>query len=268
MRRLALRVFLVTVVASISLLIPRSHGGAAAATTVGSRAYYLALGDSLAYGYQPSFDWTHGYADDLFAHFQPTSKMLVNLSCLGETTTTFISGGCPYWFIRKTLYSGSQLSAAMSFIANHPGQVSPVTIDIGGNDILPLVNTSTCTVASNWTTVLAAFDRNFTFILASLQHALKGSGDLASMIYYDPYQNVCARNPDILSKVELFDLHIAADSASFGARVANVFGAFGGPTTPNRNLCTDTWMCSVNDIHATTHGYSVIASAFDAALGY
>ena len=48
-----------------------------------------------------------------------------------------------------------------------------------------------------------------------------------------------------------------------------VFTAFGGATTPNPNICTYTWMCSsYNDIHATTAGYGVIASAFDGATGY
>lgn len=48
----------------------------------GSKEYYLALGDSLAFGFQPDLDFRHGYVDDLskwlVAHddeFQPVANM-------------------------------------------------------------------------------------------------------------------------------------------------------------------------------------------------
>src|SRR5947209_7781649 len=59
---------------------------------------YLALGDSLAYGFQPNDDHTHGYVDDLFTtlHSQGITDHL-NLGCPRETTSTFIAGGkCSY----------------------------------------------------------------------------------------------------------------------------------------------------------------------------
>src|SRR4051794_23184525 len=41
---------------------------ATATTSVGPRTFYLALGDSLAWGYQPNLDIVQGYAEDLYLH--------------------------------------------------------------------------------------------------------------------------------------------------------------------------------------------------------
>lgn len=240
------------------------------AATARPKAYYLALGDSLAYGYQPDGDVVQGYADDFYANLQTYgTRYLTNLACPGETTGTFIHGGCPYWWTRKTLYTGSQLDAALAFLSSHRGQVSPVTIDIGANDVLAAFDPSTCTVGANWPAVLSTFDSNFSFILGQLRSALKGQGDLVAMNYYDPYQNQCASNPEVLSLLQTFNQHIASDAAAYNVPVADVFTAFGGATTPNPNICTYTWMCSpFNDIHATDQGYAVIASTFETTVGY
>lgn len=265
-----LRLFCAATLLIVLALLPGNGHTASAATSAGPKAYYLALGDSLAFGYQPDFDWYHGYADDFFTFLQAQgTTSYTNLACPGETTHTFINGGCSYWYLRKAFYLGSQLSAALSFIHRHAGQVSPVTIDIGANDALGAINTSTCTVRSNWTAVLTTFDSNFQTILSKLQTALNGTGDLVAMNYYDPYQNQCAANPDVLAKLEIFNDHIASDAAAYDVPVADVFTAFGGDTTPNPDLCTYTWMCSLfNDIHATSTGYSVMEGAFEGATGY
>src|SRR6266550_4073627 len=65
--------------------------------------HYLALGDSLAYGLQPSTlttgDHGHGYVDD-FSAFLEIRKLVTDhqdLGCPSETTGSFISGGlCHY----------------------------------------------------------------------------------------------------------------------------------------------------------------------------
>jgi lysophospholipase L1-like esterase len=254
----------------VAVLVLAVSTPTSAATTAGLKAYYLALGDSLAYGYQPDGDIVHGYADDFYTDLQAQgTRSLTNLACPGETSGTFIHGGCPYWWSRKTLYTGSQLNAALAFLASHRGRVSPVTIDIGANDVLAAFDPSTCTVGSNWPTVLSTFDSNFSFILGQLHSALKGQGDLIAMNYYDPYQNQCASNPEVLSLLQTFNAHIASDAAADNVPVADVFTSFGGATTPNPNTCSYTWMCSVfNDIHATDQGYAVMASTFEATVGY
>jgi lysophospholipase L1-like esterase len=164
-----------TVLAALAL-VPLHR--AQAATAVGPKAYYLALGDWLAFGYQPNLDSSHGYANAFYTdlHARGTSQ-LVNIGCPGETSVTFTNGGCSYWRMRKTYYSGSQLNAAVNFISSHTGKVSPVTLDIGANDLLPEIDGCTCAIASNWSTVLSTFDTNFRPVLQQLQTALGGKGD-------------------------------------------------------------------------------------------
>jgi hypothetical protein len=85
------------------------------------------------------------------------------------------------------------------------------------------------------------------------------------MNYYDPYQNIC---PKQVSYIQKFNEHLAHDVKGFGV-ISDVFNAFGGSKTPNPNICSYTWMCSIfHDIHATNKGYRAIASAFEKSTGY
>ena len=268
-----------TAAALLLALLPVAHPATATTPTpVGPRTFYLALGNSLAWGYQPNLDIVQGYAEDLylhllrrgsFFHLPPRGTLFeINMACSGETAATFIAGGCPFARFKKYPYAGPQLAAALTFIRQHRGQVSPVTIDIGANDLLPLVNASTCAVPAQdvITQTLATFDANFSSILAQLHTALRGTGDLVTMNYYFPYQNQC---PNLLPDVELFNQHLAGDAQQNGVPVVDVFSTFGGAAVPNAKLCGYTWICSrYHDIHATTQGHAVIAAAFEATLGY
>ncbi len=279
-RRIALALALAVVVAGVTALIPPRTR--AAGTFVGVKTYYLALGDSLAFGYEPNLDWSHGYAQKWNTDLQQHgSKSFTNYGCNGETSATFINGGCPFAFALHNFYAGAQLNAAVNFLKAHPGQVSPVSLDIGANDLLPDINSSTCAISSTWATDLANLDARLTgTILPKLAAALTvngaRSGDLVMMNYYDPFQNQCASNPQVLANLQTLNQHIAQDAAQFSVPVADVFTAFGGTTTPNPNICSYTWMCaSQHDIHATGgqsgepgNGYGVIAGAFESLSGY
>ena len=239
---------------------------------VGPKPYYLALGDSLAYGYQPDLDLANGYTIDLFRDLETRGALTVaNMGCPGESSTTFVNGGCPASLVRKYPYHGTQLNAALSYLALHRGQVSPVTLDIGANDVLPDISAITCMPnISKFYADLAILDTNLSqVILPRLYSALlvngNVTGDLALMNYYDPYQNMC---PATLPYLQELNQHLAADVAGYGS-VVDVFSAFGGPTIPDTNLCSYTWICSsFRDVHSRTLGYSVIAHAFEARLGY
>jgi lysophospholipase L1-like esterase len=275
-RKFALSAFSLTLALVVSLFLTPSVVHAAhpsASSLVGPKSYYLALGDSLAFGYQPNLDFSHSYPAQWYSSnlSKHQVKSYTNYGCNGETSATFVNGGCPYSYLLHTYYSGSQLNAAVKFIQAHPGAVSPVSLDIGANDLLPDINSSTCAVSSTWATDLANLDSRLTgTILPQLTAALTvngaRTGDLVMMNYYDPYQNIC---PTSLSYVQTLNQHLASDAAQFGVPVSDVFTAFGGATTPNANICTDTWMCSSSkNIHATTTGYGVIANTFGATTGY
>jgi len=231
----------------------------------GLKQHYLALGDSLAFGYQPNGDFNHGYVDYLFQKLhQEGVKDHLNLGCPGETSSTLINGG-----ICKAY--PSQLIAALAYLQANAGKVSPVTLDIGANDMLNQNNFNPITCAVNksgfWTS-LKTLDANLTgTILPELKGALtvKGrvTGEIVMMNYYDPLQNIC---PNSVPYSQIINRHLANDVQGFGS-IVNVFRAFGGPKSPNPNICTLTWMCSAyHDIHANNKGYSVIADTFADAI--
>jgi lysophospholipase L1-like esterase len=265
LRRLVL-VFSLVLLSTMASVALSSH--AHAQRFVGPKPYFLALGNSLAFGYQPDLNWDEGYNDEFFSNLKAHgSQHQINMGCPGETSSTFINGGCPFAPLKKYIYFTPQLQAAVSFINSHAGQVSPVTLDIGANDLLPDINNSNCTVSSTWASDLAKVKTNLNTILSQLQNALHGTGDLLLMNYYDPYQNQC---PNSVSYVQQLNSTIASAAASYGASVANVFAAFGGATVPDPNTCNYTWICNFlfHDIHATTQGYLVIANTFESTYGY
>ncbi|MDQ2885986.1 MAG: hypothetical protein M3Y39_07845 [Chloroflexota bacterium] len=250
--------------------IPVALASPHSSSLVGPKKYSLALGDSLAFGYQPDLDFNHGYAHDFYENLQmqgTTSQ--ANMGCPNETSITFVNGHCKGAVLRKFPYVGAQLDAAVAYLKLLRGQVSPVTLDIGANDVLPAIDKNTCAVnASAFEADLVMLDDNLTqSILPRLHAALmvngRLTGDLAVMNYYDPYLVKC---PATLSYIELLNQHLANDVYGYGTLV-NVFAAFGGPS--GANTCAYTWICSAfKDIHPRTVGYSVIASTFENTLGY
>jgi lysophospholipase L1-like esterase len=240
---------------------------------VGPKTHYLALGDSLAFGYQPDLDFIHGYVNDFSADLRKHGlQETANLACPGETSISMMKGQCIYPYLRKFPYLGDQLDAALRYLLLHRGQVSPVTLDIGANDILPDINITTCSInVGKYKSDLATLDLNLTqAILPRLRDALTingvVTGDLVVMNYYNPYQNLC---PNTVPYLQQLNEHIAADIQGY-AILADVYSAFGGSQVPNPNICNYTWICNVvfHDIHSKTAGYSVIAGAFERATGY
>jgi len=132
----------------------------AAAFKVGNT--YLALGDSLAYGYhQKQFKeeypnvnpetFDHGYVNDFYEFLKAFNPKLtlINDGCPDETTETMIHGSgipgfCaggpygtpfPYAFLHHPYQASSQLEDALKILHANP-DVSPITLDIGANDAL------------------------------------------------------------------------------------------------------------------------------------
>lgn len=221
MSRRLIRPLLAAIALSLLALGAASYHAATAAT---APTYYLALGDSLAYGYQPtqlpdtiffpgppqkSPAWSGpGYAERLFSqHLAPAGVVtqLVNLACPGEDTATYqgIGGSiCPYrWLFAPrdtTAYTDteeSQQTAADTFIRLHAGQVRVVTIDLGANDILNAFNNDNCAFTGSVTDTLHSFITNDVAILSDLRNTLNtydaGQYRLVTMDYYQPYENLC-----------------------------------------------------------------------------
>lgn len=261
------RILCVTVAALIGITLV-----AAPASANNSTRYYLALGDSLAFGYQPNGDFAHGYVQQLSATLP--NLTLQNLGCPGETSTTLVSGGkCPY------PGGGSQLATAVAFLRAHPGKVRLITIDIGGNDVNPCVTAAGIDLTC-FDKGLLAIAVNLSVTMARLRAAAPYA-QIVGMTYYDTVLAAYLTGPagQALAKQSLTLIHELNGLLSivfrFGhARVADVAKAFSTDDTTLVNgvplnvarICQWTWMCVRQDIHATTTGYGVIAQTFAKVL--
>src|SRR5947209_6826459 len=100
-----------------------------------------------------------------------------SITAARETTSSFINGPCPtpVAFLHSG-YSGTQLATAIAFLRSHPGQVSPITIDIGPNDagvveqlcgVPPFTPTSLACVSANLPALLNQIGANLSTIVAT-----------------------------------------------------------------------------------------------------
>lgn len=261
--------------------------GAEAAPFNPPKHYYLALGDSLAFGaqlgkffqelaagtYDPA-SFNTGYVDDFAARMRTIDPTLetVNLACPGESTASY-SGTCFFralGFPIKVAYPGSQEAAALSFLRAHPGQVSPITIDLGLNDAqLPCVGPGfsvdvTCYRAA-MPAAVQSVAANLPRILDEL-HAASPSSEIIVMTFYNPFFVVDPSTDALLGRM---NREIAEIAGAQRMTVADVFPDFNGTGDETATLCTLTFMCAAHaDEHPTDAGYAVIANRFWTASGY
>jgi lysophospholipase L1-like esterase len=252
-------------------------------------SYYLALGDSLAQGVQPdaagvSVETGQGYADQVYAALRPSHPglELAKLGCPGETTATMINGEiCRY-------PGGPQLAAAVAFLRAHRGHVSLVTIDIGANDPEDCGSQQNLIkIASCFGAIVPGAVSNLGTIMTQLRSAAGAAVRIVGMSYYlpalaewrdgTPGQAIAWLTERLTAS---YNNLLDGVYARYGARVANVFGAFDtsdfgniqtvpGIGTVPRNvalICRWTWECAPPprgpNQHADQAGYAVIARTF------
>jgi lysophospholipase L1-like esterase len=247
------------------------------------QAYYLALGDSLTYGYQPNrangappsaFDT--GFVDVFGARLRTLSPKLqvVNYGCPGETTVTFTRGGCPAFADHMKLHDsfrGSQLKAALSFLRAHPGQVSPITVTLWGNDwfavLLDTCKGKVACVRKHGPKAIAALGTRLTSIVKRLRTAAPG----AEIVVTGAWNPDPAQLKPLKGTYRSLNASIARAAAASHAGLAKMGPAFNPPGTlraQKARLCARTFICSKGDPHPTNAGYRAMADAFMTASGY
>lgn len=279
--------------------------------STGPLQQYLGLGDSLAYGFQPNGVNNDGYVQQFYTHLRNNypSLTLTDYGCGGESSSQMIvTYGCPSGNIHDqwpNFNTTSQLTGALSLIGSSSlNQVSPVTLDIGGNDMTPSFTHNTCEYGNtgpnplasppppSWTTELATLDQNLTQastgILPRLTSALQanGRGDLIMLNYYNYLDytyplpqggNATPACPNAIPYVQQLNQHLAHDAAQTYA-LPIVFVDDWSAFQPN-TICAAssthayTWWCSLAsgnppNLHATASGYGAMANAIEAAYGH
>jgi lysophospholipase L1-like esterase len=232
------------------------------------KSIYLALGDSSAFGFQlerfiqnlPSEDpaaFNTGYVDNFARYLRAIKPKIqtVNLSCTDETTDSLLGlEPCIYHlaFPLHTDYSGSQIDAALDVLRAHPGQVSPITIDIGGADL-------------GRGRSLDHIEGNLSRILARLRQAAPYT-EIIVLGYYNPFV-VTVPGSDVIA--QLLNAHLAQAAAQHRAEFADPLPIFNPPVNEIPTICSLTGMCTpLQDTHASDLGYQKLADLLFEASGY
>ena len=222
------------VVRLLVVLLPLALLAGTVPASANDEADYLALGDSVAFGFNPIVFLSMPTDTDAYVGYpEVLSKRVVNASCPGETSTSLIFGppdnGCASFGSVAPLhvsYTGTQLAFAVGYVRAHP-DTRLITIDIGANDVFLLqkscqtaVNPLLC-VQSGLPGVLSTLASNLIAIYGALR-AAGFKGELVVLTYYV----VNFSDANQVAGAGAINGVVSAVTATFGGRVADGFGAF------------------------------------------
>ena len=262
-----------------------------------AQVYYLSIGDSYAAGFQPTapgqgHDTDNGFADQLpaLAAKKGYDLVLVDLGCDGATTSSLVAAtGCATTPVHGQAYPHqTQAAAAETFLREHRGRVSLVTVSIGGNDI------TRCAESTNpITCVGGAIDsikRNLGTFLPALRSAAGPDVRIVGLTYPDvllgeylssaPADKTLAGlsatafkalvNPALQAQYDAVSGTFVDVTAATGAYTpfaqTTDLPPYGTIPTAVAQICELTYFCQYQDVHPKTVGYTKIAGLVVAAL--
>ncbi|HLI37340.1 MAG TPA: SGNH/GDSL hydrolase family protein [Streptosporangiaceae bacterium] len=249
---------------------------------------YLALGDSVSFGYRepataPPPDYAvpgsfAGFPEDVAAAL---GLHVANASCPGETSASLINdtapsngcenspGGQPGYrslYPLHVSYSGSQLSFAVSYLEHHP-RTRLVTLMIGANDAFLCEETTADRCASELPRVLRQVSGNVAAILRAIRYRAHYRGQIALVYYYSlDYANA---TDDAQSQA--LNQAMADGAAGYHTEIANGYAAMAGAARYSGNdTCTAGLLTQLTTggcgIHPSVAGQDVLAQAVEAAV--
>jgi lysophospholipase L1-like esterase len=273
-----------------ALLLMLAGTTIAASAQGASGPRYLALGDSVSFGFitQAGFEYVNANNFIGFPTYagRRANMDVVNAACPGETTGSFLSSTAPDDGCRQfrlagaqlhVSYSSTQLDFALAFLKSHP-QTRLITVGLGANDVLLLraacQDDPTC-IATELPAVLAGVTANMETILTDLR-ATGFTGTIIVVNYY----SVDYSDPTETGLTSALNDALAVAAAQPGVVVADVFTAFQAATVPaagktcNAGLLNGSFS-SINqftcDVHPSQSGQmligKVVAQTFAAAKG-
>ncbi len=260
-------------------------------TPLTSGSAYLALGDSVTFGYEeqtvvPAPNYADassflGYPELLGSELHVT---VANAACPGETSSSLVdataqSNGCENtptkgnvgyrtMFPLHVNYSGSQLAYAESYLKKHKN-VRLVSLMIGANDFFACQELSTdqCASVSEQAAVLAAIGKNVKTILSAIRNKAHYSGQLAIINYYS--LDYASQTQDAQSVL----LNDTVDNAAkpFHVVVADGFDEFEAAAAHSAgNTCTAGLLTQLSTggcgIHPSYAGQSLLAQALEKVI--
>ena len=288
-RVLALTAAMVVVAVTAAI----AAGAASADPVTGSDANgtYLALGDSVAFGFvppnavpAPNYRDAHsfiGYPEYLA---QQLNERVSNASCPGETTASMLvadaqSNGCENspgspvgyatLFPLHVQYQGTQMDYALHYLAAHK-HTRLVTIDVGANDAFLCQETTAdhCTSGAELLGVANEIAANLTTIFHDLRDVAGYSGPIVALTYY----SLSYSDPVQVAGAQFLDSVIAGVTTFNGGIVADGFAAFEGPSAAFAgDPCAAGLLIKLPDstcnIHPSPAGAQLLAAAIAEAIG-
>jgi lysophospholipase L1-like esterase len=281
-RALRLLVMLLTLVGLIGVAGPASaddpHGGSYSAS-------YLALGDSVPFGYrgnQPPELYQIpqlfvGYPE-IVAHDFRIAEL--NASCPGETTDSFIdqnaqSNGCENslgspigyrdLYPLHVNYGGSQLQYAVQTL-QQDRDVQLVTLQLGANDgfLCQKAPQPYCSGATDLVGIATHVGQNLAAILATLRTEGHYTGKIVVVTYYALDYN----DPVGVAATQALNAAITAAAGTAGATVADAFAAFQPLALRAGGSSIAAGLVLPNDVHPTLFGQALLARAVEQAVGH
>lgn len=278
-------VLLATLLALTGLGLRPAQRAAAAPIYAPPGQYVMVLGDSLAWGYQAGrvraavaagqFNpaaFNTGFGDDFTRMLAQIDRGIteINFACPGQTTADFINATtCP--LPTHTPWTAStQLASAVAFLKAHPGQVNPIVLELGPNDIVQLVGpcgglANLSCIAQKLPGAITSASQNFATILTALRAAAPTAEILVPGLY-NPY---AAADPSTNVLATAVNTAFAAATAPFGVVPVDWFTPFNATGSEPQTICALTLFCTPDtDIHASDLGYAVMARALWDASGF
>ena len=200
---------------------------------------YLALGNSVAFGFNPLLDKSN--ANNFIGYPTPVAaalkESLTNPSCPGETSSHFISltgsdNGCGFYsnhFPLHVAYNTTQLVFADGFLQSHP-KTLVVSIDIGANDLFVLVNGCGGNVGCiqlGLPGMLATLSANLDTIYGHIRNLDRYNHKLVALTYY----SLNYSDPVGTSVISQVNQVVANRTLAWKGIVASGFDAFAAAST-------------------------------------
>jgi lysophospholipase L1-like esterase len=255
-----------------------------------SAATYLALGDSVSFGYQepdvvpaPDYSNARGFVGWPEHTGRALHLKVVNASCPGETSESLIDASAQAFGCENTAgntdagyrthfplhvkYRGSQLSFAVSYLRKHP-KTRLVSLMIGANDLFLCQATTSDGCVSELRATYAKIARNVKRILSRIRNKAGYRGRIVLMRYY-----ALKYGSDPLVPV-VRGLNTAASNAArpYRVRVADGFGEWrratghSGGDSCTAGLLTQLGAPGKCGVHPSWSGQALLSQALIRAI--
>jgi lysophospholipase L1-like esterase len=272
------------VAVALLAVVAASAASADPVTGTDANGTYLALGDSVSFGYAPplavpapNYHDQHsfvGWPDYVAQHL---GERVSNAACPGETSLSLVvpgvlSNGCENGYRAlyplHVQYQGTQLQYALDYLAHHK-HTQLVTIMIGANDFFLCQATTVDHCASF--AELGAVATQIATELGTVFQQVRGTGydgPIVTLTYY----SLSYTDPATIGGTLFLNSAVTGVTLASGGIIADGFTAFQGPSAPfGGSPCAAGLLIKLPngtcDVHPTAAGQQLLAGAVLQAIG-